>query len=272
MSGDLMTAGRLGTSRPLQVRGPGRWALVSDLARIHAVRILRHPVFLLGLFWYLLSLFVNAPSKPYDQYTMLTALPIFLVGIPVFVAVNLVATSSRRAGVDDWTVGLPLPPLHRTAALLLASAAPALVVTAIDAMAYVSFRGIVDIEVLRTQLACVPVAILGAGLLGVAVARLLPWPGAPLAVAVGLVVANSWVSGPWPYLGAYCDFVVWSTNDVIPARVPGSSSWHLTYLVALCGLAAAGALLPVARRRWLPFAVGAVFGVVVLVAGALQLP
>jgi hypothetical protein len=272
MSGDLMTAGRPRTTRPLRVGGSGPWALVPDLARIHAVRILRHPVFLLGLLWYLLALFVNAPSKPYDQYTMLTALPVFLVGIPVFVAVNLVATSSRRAGVDDWTGGLPLPGLHRTAALLVASAAPAVVVAAIDAMAYVSFDGSVDIDVLRTQLACVPVAVLGAGLLGVAVARLLPWPGAPLAVAVGLVAANYWVSGPRPYLGAYCDFVVWSKNDVIPARVPGSSSWHLTYLVALCGLAAAGALLPVARRRWLPFAAGAGLGVAALVAGALQLP
>jgi hypothetical protein len=272
MSGDLMTAGRRSTVRPLRVGVSRPWALVPDLARVHAVRILRHPVFLLGMLWYVVALFVNPPTKPYDQYTMLTALPIFLVGIPVFIAVNLVATSSRRAGVDDWTGALPFAPVHRTAAMLLASAAPAVFVAAIQALTYVSYRGIVTLVVPWTQLACVPVSILGAGLLGVAVARLLPWPGAPLAVAVALVSVNLWVSGPWPYLGAYCDFVLWTTHDVIPARIPGSSGWHLTYLLALCGLAATGALLSVARRRWLPLAAGVVFGVLVLVAGFLQLP
>jgi hypothetical protein len=272
MSGDLVTAGRRGTARPLATGVSGPWGVVPDLARVHAMRVLRHPAFLLGMLWYAMALFVTTPTEPYDQYTALTALPIFLVGIPVFVAVNLVASSSRRSGVDDWTGGLPLPPVHRTVAMLLASTAPAVVVGAVDALAYISIGGSVGLVVPWTQLACVPVALLGAGLLGVAVAKLLPWSGAPLAVGVALVSVNLWVSDPWPYLGAYVDFVVWTSSDVVPARFAGSSGWHLTYLLALCGLAAAGALLPVVRRRWLPFTAGAALGVLVVVAGYLQLP
>ena len=53
---------------------------------------------------------------------------------------------------------------------------------------------------------------------------------------------------------------------------PGSPGWHLLYLAALVGIAACGALLRDARRWWAPFLTGAALGVVVLVAGAAQLP
>ena len=50
---DLLVSGT-GTG-PTQLRraaGSGSWALVADLARVQAIRIMRHPVFLLGLAWY----------------------------------------------------------------------------------------------------------------------------------------------------------------------------------------------------------------------------
>ena len=107
------------------------------------------------------------------------------------------------------------------------------------------------------HVASVPVAVLGAAVLGVAVARLLPWPGAPLVVMVGLVAANVWASDHQPYLGLYVDFAVWTGTDAIPAMNPGPPGWHLVYLVALVGLAACGALLRDVSRRWLPFVGGA---------------
>ena len=197
---------------------------------------------------------------------------VFLLAVPAYFAVNLVATSGRRNGVDDWTAGLPLSPFHRTVAMLLAAVVPAALSVVASLVWLASGGAETGLPLLWQHLVSPWVAVLGAGLLGVAVSRLLPWPGMPLVVLVAVVTANFWIAGRWTYLGAYVDFVRWTDQDVIPAREPGSAGWHLTYLLALCALAAAGALLPVTRRRWLPFAAGAVAGVVVLVAGYLQLP
>ena len=50
--------------------GSGSWALVADLARVQAVRILRHPVFLLGLAWYVVLVGIgDRPDTPYAQYS-----------------------------------------------------------------------------------------------------------------------------------------------------------------------------------------------------------
>ncbi|MEO7980480.1 MAG: hypothetical protein ABI807_06265 [Sporichthyaceae bacterium] len=243
-----------------------------ELARVQAWRVARHPALLLGLLWYVLGVGLDGPAAPYDRYSMVTAMLVFLLAVPAYFAVNLVATSGRRSGVDEWTGALPMPPLHRTVAMLLAAAAPA-VIAAVASLGWLALHGgDTGLPLLWQHVASPPAAILGAGLLGVAVARLLPWPGLPLVAVVAVVTANAWVSAHWPYLGAYVDFVRSTGGDAIPAREPGSAGWHLGYLLALCALAAAGALLPVARRPWLPFAAGALAGVVVLVAGSLQLP
>jgi hypothetical protein len=247
---------------------------VPHLARVDVIRILRHPAMLVGVAWYVLGVgFDNGDGSSYDRYTTATASLVFVLGIPAFVAVNMVATSGRRSGVDEWSGAFPVPALHRTVATLLASCAPA-VLTLVLAMAYLVLTpGDTLLPVLWQHVAAQAAALLGAGLLGVAVARLLPWPGLPLLVAVALVTANLWVAGHWPYLGAYTEFVSGTSSaDALPARVSGSASWHLLYLLALGALAAAGAVLPVARRRYLPFLAGAAAGSVVLVAGWLQLP
>ena len=132
--------------------------------------------------------------------------------------------------------------------------------------------GGLDFPLRWQHLASVPVTVLGGAVLGVAVARLLPWLGMPLLVAVGLVELDFWVSERDAYLGFYVDFVVWTRNDAIPALTPGSPGWHLLYIAALVGAAGCGALLRDARRWWAPLLAGAALGVVVLVAGAAQLP
>jgi hypothetical protein len=248
------------------------WALVPELAWAQARRVARHPALLLGVLWFVLGVGFGGPSTPYDRYSTVTATIIFLLAAPAYFAVNLVATSGRRSGVDEWSGALPMPELHRTVAMLLAAATPA-VVAAAGTLGWLAVAGAdAGIPVLWQHVASPAAAVLGAGLLAVAVARLLPWPGLPLVVLVAVVTANFWVATQWPYLGAYVDFVQWTGGDAIPAREPGSASWHLVYLLALGALAAAGALLPVARRRWLPFAFGALAGALVLVAGYLQLP
>jgi hypothetical protein len=260
----------------LAVAGP--WGVMPDLARRQGLRMLRHPVLLLGAAWYVLGYGVSAPSTPYDRYSAVTGMIAFMVGPVSFFAANLVASSDRRCGADEWTPSLPMPAVHRTAALLLACLVPATAVGLLD-LAAVALWGPHEatMPLLWQHVASVPVVVLGGTLLGVAVARLLPWPGLPLAVMVGLVAFNAQLSQGHSYLGFYVDFAEWTPGStayahVIPAMKPGSPSWHLVYLAALCGLAACGALLRDARRWWLPFSVGAALGVVVLVAGALQLP
>jgi hypothetical protein len=248
---------------------------VADLARVQAIRIMRHPVLLLGLAWYVVLVGLGErPHTLYAEYSTVTGSVAYVVGPIAFFAANLVASSGRRSGADEWTPSLPMTRLHQTSALLLACLAPAAFAAVLDlAVLYViRLYGGLDMHVYWQHLASVPITVLGGAVLGVAVARLLPWTGVPLVVVVGLVSFNLWITTRDPYLGFYVDFPVWTTPDnMVPAMVPGDPSWHLVFLLALTGLAACGALLRDARRWWLPFTGGAVLGALVLVSGTLQL-
>jgi hypothetical protein len=235
--------------------------------------MVRHPILLLGVGWYLVGVGAGLPDTAYEQYAAVTGLIVFLAGPPTYFAANLVASSGRRTGVDEWTPSLPMPPAHRTAALLLACLAPAALAAVINTGTLLALN--VDgllMPIAWQHVASVPVAVLGGAVLGVAIARLLPWTGVPLVVIVGLVAFNVWLPSDYAHLGFYVDFANWTDTSAIPAMNPGSPSWHLVYLVALCGLAASGALLRDARRPWVPFASGAAFGTLVIIAGTLQLP
>jgi hypothetical protein len=265
-----------GRAARLAMSGP--WAVMPDLARRQGRRMLRHPLLLLGAAWFVLGYGVSVPSTPYDRYSAVTGVIAFMLGPVAFFAANLVASSDRRCGAEEWTPSLPMPAVHRTAALLLACLIPAAAVGLLDLAAIALVAPDEPLMPLLWQhVASVPLVVLGATVLGVAVARLLPWPGVPLAVMVGLVAFNARVAEDHSYLGFYVDFAEWTPSsaayaDVIPPMTPGSPSWHLVYLAALCGLAACGALLRDARRWWLPFTAGGGLGALVLVAGALQLP
>ena len=271
----LVSASGAGRTQVRRGSGSGSWALVSDLARVQAIRIMRHPVFLLGLGWYVVLVGVGErPHGLYAEYSTVTGSVAYVVGPIAFFAANLVASSGRRSGADEWTPSLPMTRLHRTSALLLACLAPAAFAAVLDLAVLLLIRsyGGLDMQVQWQHLASVPVTVLGGAVLGVAVARLLPWTGLPLVVVVALVSFNLWVTTVDPYLGFYVDFAVWTTpGNMVPAMVPGDPSWHLVFLLALTGLAACGALLQDVRRWWLPFTGGAVLGVVVLVSGTLQL-
>jgi hypothetical protein len=254
-------------------RRPGSWSLVADLARVHAIRMVRHPILLLGLIWYVVGMGIGLPDTPFEQYAAVTGVIVFLAGPPAYFAANLVASSGRRSGVDEWTPSLPMRPAHRTAALLLACLAPATVAAVVNLgmLLALNLDGLL-MPIAWQHIVSVPVVVFGGAALGVAIARLLPWTGVPLALMVGLVAFNAWLPSAYSQLGFYVDFADWTDTNAIPAMVPGSPSWHLVYLVALCGLAASGALLPDARRPWVPFASGATLGALVIIAGTLQLP
>ena len=246
-------------------------ATVLELARVQTRRILRHPALLVSLVWVVLGLGLGFPDTAYEQYSLVTGMVIFMMGPATFFAANLVATSERRTSADEWTPALPMPALRRTTALLVAGAGLGAVALAIQLLLVAIAYDQPVLQLRWTHVLSVPVAITGAVVLGVAVARLLPWPGAPLLVMAGVTAANIWASNNEPFLGLYVDFAQWTDTDAIPAIHPGSGLWHLVYLAAFVGLAAFGAVLRDVRRVWLPVLGGAACGVLVLVAGALQL-
>lgn len=264
----------LGTDRPAvwTFRRPTAVESLIDLSRVQALRIVRHPALLLSVVWLVVGIGFGLPDTPYEKYSAVTGLLLLLLGPATYFAANLVASSERRSGADEWTPALAMPQYRRTLALLGAGVVVAAGVLVADLLllAITGFDGI-GMAVRWTHVVSVPVVVLGGIALGVAVARLLPWPGAPLVVMASLVAANLWTSAHQPYLGFYVDFVRWTDTDAIPAFEPGSGGWHLVYLLAFVGLAAFGAVLRDVRRRWVPVLGGGVCAVLVVVAGALQL-
>ena len=261
------------SSPRLTTTGTGnRLSLLLDLAGVHARRMLRHPVLLVGIAWAVLGMGIGFPDTPYEEYSALTGLVAFFLGPLAFFAANLVASSERRSGADEWTPALPMPPVRRTTALLVACLALAGVALAINVVMLLAVGpGDTAMHVSVWHMASVPLTVLGGAVLGVAVAKLLPWPGAALLVMVTLVAFNLWVASREAYLGFYVDFAQWTGTDAIPAMEPGSGSWHVLYLGALIALAACGAYLRDAVHRWIPVAAGALCGSVAILAGAVQL-
>ena len=238
---------------------PGGLENVFDLARVQSRRILRHPAMLLSLGWLLagVGLRLSRTRRTSDtrrRPACSSSSPVRPPSSPP----NLVATSERRSGADDWTPALPMPPVRADGRRCCspASRSPPQRSSSTCCSSPSAGPDRVGPALRWAHVASVPVAVLGAAVLGVAVARLLPWPGAPLVVMVGLVAANVWTNDHQPYLGLYVDFAEWTGTDAVPAMDPGSPGWHLVYLVALVGLAACGALLRDVTRRWLPFVGG----------------
>jgi hypothetical protein len=258
-------------ARVRAVRLPAGPMTVIELARVQTRRILRHPALLVSLVWIVLGIGFGFPDTPYEQYSLATGMVLFMMGPATFFAANLVATSERRSAADEWTPALPMPALRRTVALLVAGVGVGAVALAIQLLLVAVAYDQPVLELRWTHVLSVPVAITGAVALGVAVARLLPWPGAPLVVMAAITAANVWASSHQPFLGLYVDFAQWTDTDAIPGMHPGSGAWHLVYLAAFVGLASFGAVLRDVRRVWLPVLGGAVCGTLVLVAGALQL-
>jgi hypothetical protein len=123
-----------------------------------------------------------------------------------------------------------------------------------------------------------PALVLGAGLLGIALARWLPWPGVlPLATLVlyldtiamyqdtasDLAHGRTWF-GLWP---------VWNAGQQgeLPRQPFGQEMWHLAYLLGLGILAGIAALLRVGVHRRALCATAVIVAALTAVAARLQL-
>ena len=238
-------------------------------------RLVLHPVLLGGLALVAVTAGFERELGPRPAYSMITSAGIFFLGPFTFFAANLLASRDRRHGNEEWLSSLPAPRQARTAAAQVACAAQATVAAVLLTVLFASLSsaGMLLHDPPILEMAAVPLSVLGAGLLGVMVARWAPWPGAAALVMVGLVAFHIRLSDDWALLGSYVEFARWgATTNEWAGVIDGSRGWHAVYLAALCGMAAVGALLVDSRRKLRVFLIGVLVTALAVLAGWAQLP
>lgn len=249
---------------------------VGTLARREAWRIVRHPVYLLLLVYFGLiggvELSPGLPSRETAQ-DFLEIVGLLWLGPATFFAANLVASSARRGHAESQLAAAPTSAQTRTLAVCLAVLGPTAAAAGFAAVLWlVDHAGpTLDGALGPAELASLPMCTLGAGLLGVAVARWLPWRGVALLVILVLV---AWVvavgnrdglrwTQPWTVSPKFFDNV---------GLGAGSAAWHAVYLLGLGLLAAVAALLRYPSHRRPLLALGAALWIGTLAACWAQLP
>lgn len=233
------------------------------VARYEALRLVRHPIFLVGALLFLYGTattpFIDYANATYDapphgdksnlDYPLQAA---FLLGLGGLIAMNRITSSSGRSG--EVLRAAPMSEPRRTLALCIACLVPTTL--ALLGAAYVFVAWMVDPPVhtenwgefnnteLAAIMACGVLAALGGSLLGVLTARWWLWPTAAAVTAVLLIL--------WTFIGLVNDthpllalnhmaapFTLVSANgDDWSWHLGGSWPWRVPYLAGLCALAA----------------------------------
>ncbi len=254
-----------------------RHSVVLALARAEAVRLVRHPIALVGLALTVFMLAGPQPGRSAVAFDSLTTATTFMYGVFVFFAANLLTTRDRRAGAEQMLAAAATRAFERVLAMCLAALGPTLLaamVVGIAAWAY-DARDFLVVAPSFWQLAQGPVTVLGAALLGIMVARWAPYPGAPVLVMVAVVAWNVYVNDSESSrpVGMFTSWAVWEDdNGGWGGMEPGSPGWHVVYLVGLCAMAAVGALSSAARPRLPLLVAGAGLTVATVLAGSAALP
>ncbi|MFJ1591632.1 ABC transporter permease [Kitasatospora albolonga] len=276
MSGTMTEAPVGAGSRPLSTAG----AATRTLARVEAVRLLRHPAVLVAFALYLVqwaySWYSGDDRYPVlhdeDRYTQLSLLPI---AAGTLLAANLAALRSYRHGTDAMFDLLVLPPWRRTWAQLLALL-PVAALSAVLAGARIGYAAAQDAAVGTpsvAELATGPLVVLLAGAIGVLTARVVrSVVAAPLVLgALGIVtVAGALL----PKSGVRWWGLVGIEDETVPplpsALLHRPVSWHLLYLAALVTLVAVAAVLRAGGRSTVLRVTAGVALLAVLGTGAAQ--
>lgn len=263
------------SARPV---APAR-AVAPTLAVVEARRLVRHPVMVGGFaVWIAIALdTVIRGTHVVGVYETVTGALSFWPGVPAIVAAHMVATRDRRAGSLDLLDTLPGRAQERVRALCLAALAPALLGLVLN----VALAGWLLADGAFAQAPGVwhvlqgPLTVLGACLLGIMLGVWAPNLLAPVLTLVALVVFNLAVSerDPERLFGPAMFWVDWGPHDgtVWVGLHDGSPFGHVLYLLGLCGLAAAAAMLRVSRERRVWAFAWLALGLTVL-GGWVQLP
>lgn len=267
----------LGVSRSLAMAGPGgrRVPVPVALAGLDARRLLLRPTTLLVLY---ILYRVFAPALPatdaYEGVNRTIGFSLAFVGLGLLAVVA--AIGGRDRGVE---IVEALPASGRSHVLSWAVLLGVMAVLEYAFLAVSRFgrEAPVYAHLLPDawELAQGPLMILGGGLLGLLLARLLSaWIATPLAVVLGIAwvgfLSSSFIAGT-TMLAPVIEWIQYHEDGRVVVE-PGSFAWHNAYLLGLCGLGVVAALLPESGpRRWL-VAVGTALAVFTIAAGALALP
>ncbi|MGW8985953.1 ABC transporter permease [Streptomyces parvus] len=236
----------------------GVGAATRTLARVEAVRLLRHPAVLAAFALYVAQWAYSGYSGN-DRYPVLhdedryTQLPLMLIAAGTLLAANLAALRSYRHNTDAMFDLMVLPPWRRTWALLLALL-PVTVVSAVLAGTRIAYAAAQDAAVGSpsvTELATGPLVVLLSGAIGVVAARVVrSVVAAPLTLAaLGIVTVAAALT---PRSDARWWGLVGIEDETVPplptALMHRPVSWHLLYLAALVMLVAAVAVLRAGGR------------------------
>jgi hypothetical protein len=183
----------------------------------------------------------------------------------------------RQLGTRQRTVAIMVGLLRGPALLSIAGMA-ALLVLGEFATSATAVRN--DAVYQRTALEYLqlPALVLGAGLLGIALARWLPWPGAlPIATLVlylGTIAMYQYTASDVVHGRTW--LVLWPVRIAgqqgeLPRQPLGQEMWHLAYLLGLGVLAGIAALLRVGVHRRALCAAAVVVAALAAVAAWLQL-
>lgn len=281
MTTEILSNGRV--SVPHQRRAPappprpaGSLRIALALAPGEARRMVLHPITLLGFALYAVLIWRVTGTGPREAFDAVTVGPTFVVGVLVYFSAYLATTRVRRSRSDELLGAVPGQVHERTMALLLGALGPALVAAAMVGVAHaVSLaQGYYLVTPSLAHLAQAPVTVLGGALLGVMVARWAPHAPVAVVVMVAMFAANVETNADKAIapLGTYMAWAVWTPYAAWNGLHPGSPGWHVAYLLLLCAMAVAGALLRTTARPRLLLAAGAVLTAAAAAAGTASLP
>jgi hypothetical protein len=238
------------------IKTPG-WPVAGQLARREGMRLIRHPVFLVGgllsLAFFGLLTWQAAPVLHRDDTNVTGAL--LPLAAATLMVTNLAASRATRNGTDELYDGTATSGTLRTAAHLLSLS---FAVGAAAGLACVMFAYMLLGAPVGTprvsEILTGPVTVALFGAVGIALARWKPHAAlGPIAVVVfvaleilliqpviGLEATNGGAAGRVPWFAPWVPLSL--SSGVPPELVIRPATWHLVYLVGLVVLFAVVAL------------------------------
>jgi hypothetical protein len=271
---DLWVRGRWAALRLPRPGGRLAVPLPVALAGVDARRLLLRPSTLLAL--YVLYRIFSPPlplGSAYDGVNRFVGLSVAVLGVIVLAVTASIGGRDRGVEIVE---AAPADPRRRLLSwLVLLGGLAAFEYVALVALRFGKQEAWYhDLMPNAWELTQGPIMLLGAGLLGVLLARLVPgWVAAP----IGVVLTVVWVgvlSDTLPGATMLAPVVEWVQfrEDGRVVVEPGRFGWHNAYLLGVCGLGVVALMLTAPGRRRGLLLTGIALTAGTVVAGVLALP